>query len=240
MRVLLILLIPFVLFFSFSFKKKHRLLVFSKTTAHRHSSIPHGKRAILQLGIENGFAVDTTEDASKFTTDNLKKYDAVVFLITTGNHLLNEEQKEAFQQYIRSGGGFVGIHGASDAEYEWEWYGKLVGGRFEGHPPTQQAKVQVVDKNHLSTKDLPQVWERTDEWYNFKDLNPDVHVLLKLDETSYKGGKHNNNHPVAWCHNYDGGRAFYTELGHTEESYSEPLYLKHLLGGIKYAMGLKK
>ncbi len=241
MKLLFGLLIFSIFLFAFTSKKKQRILIFTKTTEHRHSSaIRAGRQAILLLGKENNIIVDTTQDASMFTADNLKKYKAVVFLITTGDNLLNPEQKSAFQNYIRSGGGFVGVHGASDAEYSWDWYEKLVGGRFQGHPPTQMAKVIVVDAKHLSTKGLPQVWERTDEWYNFKNLNPDVHVVLKLDETSYKGGKHGDNHPVAWYHAYDGGRAFYTELGHTDESYTEPLYLQHLLGGIKYAMGLKK
>lgn len=239
MKALCLLLVT-VCLFAFNFKKTPRVLVFTKTTAHRHSSIPAGLQAIITLGKENGFVVDTTEDAEKFTYKNLKKYDAVVFLITTGNNLLNAKQKEAFQKYIQSGGGFVGVHGASDAEYDWQWYGQLVGGRFEGHPPTQTAKVIVVDNSHPATKNLPPVWERTDEWYNFKNLSPDIHVLLKLDETSYKGGKHGNNHPIAWYHSFDGGRAFYTELGHTEESYTEPLFLQHLLGGIQYAMGFKK
>jgi type 1 glutamine amidotransferase len=94
----------------------------------------------------------------------------------------------------------------------------------------------VADKTNIATKHLPEIWERKDEWYNFKNLNPDVHVLLKIDETSYKGGKNGDNHPMAWYHDYDGGRAFYTELGHTDESFSEPAYLQHLLGGIKYAL----
>jgi len=239
MKVLYLILFA-TLLIAFAAPKKHHILVFTKTTGFRHSSIPAGKAAILLLGKQNGFIVDTTEDASLFTTANLKKYKAVVFLNTTGNNFLDSAQKAAFQNYIRRGGGYVGVHGATDAEYEWAWYGKLAGGRFQGHPAEQVAKVAVANGKHASTKNLPQVWERKDEWYNFKDLNPDVRVLLTLDEDSYKGGTHGGNHPVAWCHNYDGGRAFYTALGHTEESYSEALYLKHLLGGIQYAMGSKK
>jgi type 1 glutamine amidotransferase len=238
MRSLVLLLCGFV-FFSFDMQKDHRVLVFSKTGGFRHKSIPAGKMAMLKMGAENGFAVDTTEDASVFTPANLKKYDAVVFLSTTGNDILNAEQKQAFQQYIRSGGGFVGIHAASDTEYNWEWYGKMVGGYFLSHPKNQTARIQVLDREHVSTRHLPEVWERYDEWYNYKSLNPNTKVLMNLDEKSYQGGKNGDHHPIAWYHNYDGGRAWYTGLGHTDESFSEPEFLQHVLGGIQYAMGIK-
>ena len=133
----------------------------------------------------------------------------------------------------------MGIHAAADCEYNWPWYNKLVGGWFKSHPKQQQAKLQVIDKTHPSTKHLPDIWERWDEWYNYKDLNPDVHVLIKIDETSYTGGENNGNHPMAWYHDYEGGKAFYTEMGHTKESFAEPLYLQHVLGGIEWAMGKK-
>ena len=215
------------------------ILVFAKTAAFRHSAIPNGKSAIQQLGKEYGFAVDTTEDASFFTEDSLKKYAAVVFLNTTGN-VLNYKQEAAFERFIQAGGGFVGIHSATDTEYDWLWYAKMVGGNFESHPKQQNAKLNVVGKNHPSTKHLPDVWERFDEWYNFKNLNKDVHVLVKIDEKSYEGGKLGDDHPMAWYHDYDGGRSFYTALGHTEESYTDSNYLKHILGGIQYAIGENK
>lgn len=220
-------------------KQQPRILVFSKTTGFRHASIPQGKAAILQLGTQNGFIVDTTEEASVFTEASLKKYAAVVFLNTTGN-VLDPHQEAAFERFIQAGGGFVGIHSATDTEYDWIWYARLVGGNFESHPKPQNAQLIVTDKNHPSTSHLPNRWERFDEWYNFKNLNPEVHVLLKIDENSYEGGKMGLNHPMAWYHPYDGGRAFYTELGHTEESYSDTAYLKHILGGIHYAIGHNK
>ena len=216
-----------------------RILVFAKTAGFRHSSIPNGKAAIQKLGKENNFDVDTTEDASVFTEDNLKKYAAVVFLNTTGN-VLNHKQEAAFERFIQAGGGFTGIHSATDTEYDWQWYAKLVGGNFESHPKPQNARLTVVEKNHPSTQHLPDIWERFDEWYNFKNVNKDVHVLVKIDEKSYEGGKMGDDHPMAWYHNYDGGRAFYTEFGHTEESYTDPNYLKHILGGIQYAIGDNK
>ncbi|HEY8659629.1 MAG TPA: ThuA domain-containing protein [Hanamia sp.] len=219
-----------------------KLLVFTKTAGYHHSSITAGVNAIIKLGQENSFDVDTTSNAEMFTEDTLKKYAAVVFLNTTdtADVLLNNYQENAFQRYIEAGGGFVGIHAATDAGYHWGWYTRLVGANFNGHPEQQQATLHVVDKNDISTKHLPDPWIRKDEWYNFKNLNKDVHVLLTIDEKSYKGGTNGDNHPMAWYHDYDGGRAWYTELGHTDESYSDPNYLKHILGGIKYAIGDNK
>ncbi len=218
---------------------KPRVLVFAKTKGFRHSSIGVGKVAIMKLGSENGFEVDTTEDAGVFTGTNLKKYKTVVFLSTTGD-VLDNAQQTVFEQYIRSGGGYVGIHAATDTEYNWPWYNKLVGAYFESHPKQQDAELQVLDKNHPATSFLPDRWKRFDEWYNFKSINQDVKVLMKIDEKTYEGGKLGNNHPIAWYHAYDGGRAFYTACGHTEASFSDPLFLRHMLGGIQYAMGTKK
>jgi len=215
-----------------------KVLVFTRTAGYHHSSIAAGANAIIKLGQENNFDVDTTSNADMFTEDTLKQYAAIVFLSTTdtADVLLNNYQENAFQRYIEAGGGFVGIHAATDAGYHWGWYQRLVGATFNGHPEQQQATLHVVDKNDISTKHLPDPWVRKDEWYNFKNLNKDVHVLLTIDEKSYKGGTNGDNHPMAWYHDYDGGRAWYTELGHTEESYSDPNYLKHILGGIKYAI----
>lgn len=218
---------------------KPRVLVFSRTVTFRHSSIEPGKIAIRKLGDENGFIVDTTEDAGYMTEDSLKNYSAVIFLNTTDTRdsLLNFYQQNALERYIQAGGGFVGVHAATDAGYKWGWYTRMIGANFNGHPQQQEAVLNIIDKNHIATKHLPNPWKRKDEWYNFKNLNPDVHVLIKLDEKSYEGGTNGDNHPVAWYHDFDGGRAFYTELGHTDESFQEENYLKHLLGGILYAIG---
>lgn len=225
--------------FAFTFKKKQAsVLVFSKTNGFRHGSIPFGVEAIKRLGDANKFSVDATEDSLAFTDENLAKYKAVIFLSPTGN-VLGEAEQKALENFIQKGGGFVGIHAAADCEYDWPWYVKMVGASFLSHPEQQMAKLVVVDKNNKATKHLPEIWERKDEWYNFKNMNPDVHTLLKIDETSYKGGKNGDNHPMAWYHDYDGGRAFYTELGHTNESFSEPAFLQHLLGGIQYALKRK-
>ena len=232
-----LLLISLTIFIaSATTKQKKKILVFSKTTAFRHASIPKGKEALLLLGKQNNILVDTTEDASFFTATTLKQYDAVVFLSTTGN-ILTDEQQKAFEEYIKSGKGFVGIHAAADTEYDWPWYNKLVGAYFLSHPKQQKAKLTITDHKHASTKHLPTTWERFDEWYNYKSRNKDVKVLMTIDESSYEGGKEGAYHPMAWYHPFDGGRAFYTALGHTDESYKEENFLKHLLGGIKYALG---
>lgn len=218
---------------------KARVLVFSKTSGFHHSSIPAGIAAIQKLGAENNFDVDTTTSGAYFVADSLKNYAAVIFLNTTED-VLDNNQEVAFERYIQSGGGFVGVHAAADTEYDWMWYGRLVGAYFNGHPEQQEAVINVVDANNAATKHLPKQWRRKDEWYNFKKIDSGLHVLLTIDESSYKGGTNGANHPMAWYHAYDGGRAFYTELGHTEESYADPLYLKHLLAGIQYAIGDNK
>lgn len=205
-----------------------------------HASIPKGIDAIIKLGQENGFDVDTTTNSDKFNDDTLKQYSAVIFLSTTG-HVLDYRQRAAFERYIQAGGGFVGVHAATDTEYDWGWYGRLVGAYFNGHPKPQEAKFIIKDKNFPATKFFKDtVWTRTDELYNFKKINPEIHVLITIDEKSYEGGTNGAFHPMSWYHDYDGGRAFYTEMGHTDESYSEPLYLQHLLGGIEYAIGDNK
>lgn len=236
---LLLIVCAGFIFSGFTEKKKVRLLVFSKTTGFRHSSIGAGKLALLKMGAAQGWLVDTTEDAGFFTKDNLKKYDAVLFLSTTGN-ILDSAQQQAFEQFIRSGKGFAGIHAATDTEYDWPWYVGLVGASFESHPKQQTARLYRIDKTHLSTVLLPDTWERFDEWYNFKNINPATHPLLRIDESSYTGGKNGEQHAMAWYHEYDGGRAFYTALGHTEASYTESLFLAHLAGGISYVLGIKK
>ncbi|MEH6582361.1 MAG: ThuA domain-containing protein, partial [Halioglobus sp.] len=213
-----------------------QLLVFSKTSGYRHGSIETGGQALITLGLESGFHVTVTEEAGEFTLGNLQQYAAVVFLNTTGD-VLDPLQQSDFEQYIRGGGGFVGIHAATDTEYEWPWYGKLVGAYFDSHPEIQEASLRVIDKNHPSTASLEDSWQKTDEWYNFKAISPDITVLVELDEHSYSGGTNGGEHPISWYQEYDGGRAFYTAMGHTKKSYKNPVFLRHLLGGIAYAMG---
>ena len=215
------------------------VLVFSKTAGFRHGSIPAGIAAVEKLGEENNFAVDTTEDGASFTEENLANYDAVIFMSTTGD-VLNADQQAAFETYIGNGGGYAGIHAASDTEYDWPWYGELVGAYFAGHPQNQTATVKVEDHAHDSTAHLPDEWERFDEWYNFRSNPRDtVHVLASLDETTYQAGGSamGIDHPIAWCQAFDGGRSWYTGGGHTDESYTDPDFVRHLLGGIQTAAG---
>ncbi|MBT8188170.1 MAG: ThuA domain-containing protein [Croceitalea sp.] len=215
------------------------VLVFSKTAGYRHQSIEKGATTLRKIGRENGFIVLQTETSEDFNAKNLKNYKLVIFLSTTLD-VLNAAQQKAFENYIKNGGSFMGIHAAADTEYDWAWYGKLVGGYFESHPSDPnvlKAKIDVVSKEHPSTSHLGDTWTRNDEWYNYKNLNPKMTVLLNLDETSYQGGTNGANHPIAWYHEFDGGRAYYTGGGHTEESFDEPDFKKHLLGAIEWCLG---
>jgi type 1 glutamine amidotransferase len=212
------------------------VLVFSRTAAFRHGSIPTGVAALKALGTRHGFAVEHSEDSSIFTPAQLARFGAIVFLSTTGD-VLDEAQQSALQSYIRGGGGYVGIHAASDTEHDWPWYGQLAGAYFSRHPRIQPANVVINDATHPSTKCLPAVWSRTDEWYDFKAQPAStMKILASLDESSYQGGEMGANHPIAWYHEFEGGRAWYTGLGHTNESYAEPAFLDHLAGGILWAL----
>jgi glucose/arabinose dehydrogenase/cytochrome c551/c552/type 1 glutamine amidotransferase len=217
---------------------KPKVLVFSKTMGYKHASIPVGIAAIQKLGIENGFEVDTTKNGELFNEENLKQYSSTIFLSTTMN-VLNAKQEAAFERYIQAGGGYVGVHAATDTEYDWGWYNKLVGAQFLSHPAgTPEADFIIKDNNFIATKHFTDaVWHRADEIYNYKNINPDVNVLMTVDESTYEGGENGALHPFAWYHEFDGGRSFYTGAGHTDESYEEEAFLKHLLGGIQYAIG---
>ncbi|MFJ1803579.1 ThuA domain-containing protein [Streptomyces sp. NPDC088180] len=217
-----------------------RVLVFSKTAGFRHDSIPTGIAALKEIGKDTDITVDSTESAAQFTTSNLARYDAVAFLSTTGD-VLNAEQQKAFENYVATGGGYVGIHAAADTEYDWEFYGGLVGAYFDSHPQIQPATVRVEDHDHPATAHLDEEWQRTDEWYNY-GTNPrdKAKVLATLDETTYTGGTMKGDHPISWCQTYQGGRSFYTGLGHTKESYTEPAFRSHVLGGLRYATGQVK
>jgi type 1 glutamine amidotransferase len=216
-----------------------RILVFTRTTGFRHDSIPDAIAALRRVAAASGFSVDATEDAAAFSDPNLRSYRAVVFLLTTGD-VLDPGQQAAFERFIRGGGGWAGVHSASDTEYDWPFYGELVGAYFAGHPAVQPAAVHVRDRAHPATAPLPEVWLRTDEWYGFRS-NPRaaVHVLATVDETTYAGGSMGADHPIAWCREFSGARAFYTAGGHTRESYTEPLFVAHLAGGIRWAAGIE-
>ena len=212
------------------------LLIYSKTKAYRHECIEPGSQALQSYFSKYGIVSTFTEDSSVFTAQGLKDFDAVMFFQTTGN-VLDSTQQVVFENYIKSGKGFVGVHAASDTEYEWPWYGKLVGAYFSSHPDIQPAALIKVDTSHLSCKHLPDRWTRTDEWYNFKQAPAGVNVLLTIDEATYKGGEMGSNHPMSWYQTLDGGRSFYTALGHTVESYKDTLFLEHVRQGVLWSSG---
>lgn len=221
----------------------YQVLVFSKTTLYRHASITNGIAAIRALGAENGFTVDATEEASAFEEANLSRYQAVVFLSTSGD-ILDDKQQAVFREYLTRGGGLAGVHaavaGKVATEGAWPWYVETFCTEFDNHKAIEPATIQVEDHANASTAHLPSRWTRTDEWYNFT-VSPrgKVRVLASLDEASFRGGTMGADHPVAWCRRVGRGRLWYTALGHTEASYSEPLFLRHLLGGIQIAAGVK-
>lgn len=218
-------------------------LVFSKTLMYRHASITNGIAAIQKLGAEHNFHVEATEDASWFTPANLARYQVVIFLSTSGD-ILNDEQQAAFREFIERGGGLAGVHAAvaGDVATEggWPWYGEALCALFTNHSAIVEATIDVVDARNPSTLALPKRWVRADEWYNFiESPRGKVRVLASLDEATYTGGTMGNDHPVAWCKKIGQGRVWYTALGHTELSFTEPLFLQHLLGGIQLAAGVK-
>lgn len=220
-------------------KVNFEVLLFTKTEGFKHESIEAGTEAIKKIGEENSFSVFHTQDASIFSDSLLSRFDVIIFLNTSGN-ILNSEQQNAFEKFFKSGKGFVGIHSATDTEYEWEWYGKMLGTYFTDHPEVQEAVVKIVDKDHISTSHLPEEWLRKDEWYNFSPkLSPEIKIVAVVDESTYEGGKYGKDHPFCWTHEFERGRAWYTAGGHLDEHYSDPLFVKHLLGGILFAAGVK-
>ncbi|MBX2881212.1 MAG: ThuA domain-containing protein [Granulosicoccus sp.] len=218
-----------------------RVLLFSETKGFRHSSIADALRVLEELTASAGIQTDLAGDSSGvFTDENLARYNAVAWVLTSGD-VLDDQEQAAFERYIRAGGGYAGIHSASDTEYDWPWYGALVGAYFMRHPEIQSATQFVEDQSHPSTRHLGSSWTRTDEWYDFQ-TNPrsQVNVLLRLDEGSYSGGGMGEDHPAAWYHEFDGGRSWYTGGGHTSASYDEPQFRAHLLGGLRYAAGARE
>jgi len=193
---------------------------------------------------------DLTMTSTPFTSsENLSKYATIVFASPVDNtnglnpstpRLLDDSELAAFQGYIRGGGGYVGLHAATDTMHTVPWYSKLSGGgaRFVNHPAQQTATMRVEDPTHPSTEHLPRAWVRFDEWYNFSSNPRDsVRVLLTLDESTYSGGRMGADHPISWCHNFEGGRSWYEGAGHVDSSYSDPVFLEHLKGGIEWTAG---
>jgi type 1 glutamine amidotransferase len=210
-----------------------RVLLFSKTAGYRHDSIPAALSALRTLSTELGLPADASEDATLFTDKGLAPYRAIVFISVSGP-VLETEAQLAFQRWVQAGGGFLGIHASEDSGGSWPFYNELIGAVFKMHPDIQPAALDVEDAAHPATRELPARWQRTDEWHAFQ-ANPrgKVHVLLRIDESTYAGGP-GGDHPLAWCHTASSGRAFYTALGHTTESWSEPLFLSHVKGALAW------
>ena len=208
-----------------------RLLVFSKTDKFRHDSIPTAVRTVQELAAELQLHADHTEDAADFNDTHLARYRAVVFASTTGD-VLDGPQQAALQRFVRAGGGYLGVHAASDTEYDWPWYGELVGAWFGGHPPGLQATMVQPERNG---RPQDAAWAVKDEIYNFR-RNPRGHVqvLATVDEARYEGGRMGADHPIAWCRDFDGGRSWYTGLGHDPAVYALVPFRAQLRQGLRY------
>ena len=211
------------------------VLVITETKGFVHrSAIKAGKELIATIGKKNNFNVYHSADSNVINKDNLSNINTIIFLNTTSD-ILNITEQKIMEEFISKGKGFVGIHSAADTEYKWSWYGELVGAYFKSHPPgTSFATINTINTSHISTKHLESTWEIRDEWYNYYNINPNITVLLNLDETTYFGGKHGKNHPITWFHEYKGGKSFYTGLGHLAKTYSDERFVKLLTGGILY------
>ena len=212
-----------------------RVLLFSRTVGYRHDSIPAAIVAFMDMQAAGAYQAEATEDPALFTADNLSRFQVVVFLMTTGD-VLDGSQQAAFEAWVSDGGSYLGVHSASDTEYDWPFYGQLVGAYFAGHPDVQPATVAIEAPRHPAVAGLPSPWRRRDEWYDFQ-TNPraKVTVLATVDESSYGGGTMGPDHPIVWAHETAaGGRAFYTGMGHTQESYAEKTFRQHLLLALRW------
>ena len=225
--------------------KKVSVLVYTKNgKGYVHDNIPSAVACIQRLGKQNGFQVAVTDNPADFNDANLQKYNALIFTSTNNDVFDTDAQKVALMRYIQAGGGFVGIHSVTGTERHWQWFIRLVGGTFVRHAKHQHFKEIIVDTTNPSTSFLPRHWDVNDECYYVTDINPDIHVLMAHDLTTVddkdKPVIYGDVFPSAWCQEFDGGREWYTALGHDGERYSDPLFEKHILGGIKWVVGKNK
>ena len=225
--------------------KDPRVLLFSHSTGYRHESIEPGAAAIKALGTREKMTVVHSEDPNVFSADGLRNYDAIIFLSTSTDPKKPESEwfqgprREALQAFVRRGGGIVGIHAASDSHYHWGWYQQMIGAHFAKHPPgTPEGNLTVTDTKHRANKGVPATMRRVDEWYYFDDYDPRSTLLVTLDPQSI-GEKDVNPNPISWAREFEGGRVFYTAMGHTAESYSDPNVLNHLAGGLAWVLKRK-
>ncbi|MGK9369767.1 TonB family protein [Melioribacter sp. Ez-97] len=213
---------------------KIKMLVFYRASGYVHESTETAIDMFCKLADTYKFSIDCSDDSTKINTDNLKNYDLLVFLNTSGD-ILDEKGKKALVEFSKSGKGFVGIHSAAATLENWDWYCNFIGACFDDHPEIQDAVIRVKDRDHLSTKHLPDSLVWRDEWYNWKKLPENADILLTVDENTYKGGKHGDFHPVSWCKEINKFRVWYTALGHLPEHYTDQNFIKHIVGGIYWA-----
>ncbi len=244
LMIVILLIINAGIFAQQSDKKMHlertpALLIFTavESPQKKHKVTASASESIVELGQKEKFIVEITDDSNVFSEQNLQRFAAIIFLNTRGN-VMDKKQQSAFQKYIRRGGGVAMVHAAMLAEENWEWFRELVGAQFKNHPKIQAGKLLNAAPEHRVNQGLPENWLHIDEWYNYIAVPKNVTVLLYVDESTYEGGIHGKNHPIAWCHKYDGGRIFYTAIGHTDECWTNQLFMKHILNGIKYAAGV--
>ena len=227
--------------------KKVKMLVYTKNgKGYVHDNIPHAVKGIQKLGLENGFKVDVSDNPSVYTEQNLKQYTMVVFTSTNNDVFDTDEQRLAFRKYIQAGGGFVGVHSVTGTERKWTWFKQMLGGTFAWHAKNQKFKVEVIDPSHPTMKGLPLVWERSfgDECYFSKELYPGIKVTMAHDLNSLDSrdpdkiaqfsAPFKDLYPAVWYQKFDGGNIWITTLGHNKEYYQEPVFMRHILQGIKY------
>lgn len=222
-----------------------RILIYTRNgEGYVHENIASSVAALEKICREEGIATDVSDLPSVFTRENLDRYDALVFSNSNNEGFDTQAQREAFQDFIHSGGGFAAIHSANATERDWPWYWALVGGKFLRHPPYQEFDVIVTDSTHPSTRHLPERWTVQDECYYSYQLNPDIHILLSVDlntiedeeKETYPGETFGHFFPLSWCHSFEGGRQWYTALGHDPEFYQDPLFVEHLRGGLRWIL----
>ncbi|HTE30386.1 MAG TPA: ThuA domain-containing protein [Chryseolinea sp.] len=247
-KIIALLLIALPLFSS-SIRSPKKILIYTHNgKGYVHENIAASVEALKKLSKENGYDAQSTDDPAVFTPENMKTFSCIIFSSTNNEAFETEEQKQAFVNYIHGGGGFVGIHSASGSERQWPWFSAMLGGKFVRHPELQKFTIKVIDKKHASTTFLGDTWAWEDECYYTNQLNPDIHVLLAADLTTikddkkveYPGNTFGDYFPLAWYHEFEGGREFYTALGHKAEYYKDEKFLKHILGGIRWSMKEKE
>ena len=247
-KIILLLLCAFTIVNIQAQKKKHVLIYTKNGKGFVHKNIPNSIKALKEICKAENIKAEASEEPSLFTDENLKKYDAIIFSNANNKVFDTDAQKEAFQKYIKNGGGYVGIHSSNAVERDWPWYWALVGGKFVRHAPHQEFDVAVIDEDHPSTEFLPEVWEVDDECYYSNNLNPNINVLLAADLTTvedknkseYPGDIFGNYFPLCWTNKFEGARQWYTALGHDAETYDDPTFRKHLRGGILWVLKIEE